>query len=402
MEDMYNDLMQLDIPIAGLLGILFVVVIVSLFHFVILSQIYGIPLNKYFFAVYPTVVLIAYFVYPPFAVLVGIFLFVSTFALAIIGIIFVAPFVNAKKNQSFVAHRELLTKGQNKAIKPKRTHWFLEGLKTLGITAGFFISIGLLGFVGVIIFFIVVAVLANYKKGANILKLQKSLPTSKIRSVAMGLAEVKGKIIIDEPLQSKIKKKRCAGYYYLIQDISRDKDGDESLTTIHTEWLYNPFYLEDETGRIKVLPDKLNVMKFSEDSYRSNGKKYTEYVIEEDTNKEYLMIGKVDNINGEPVLTYDEHKKILSITPVNAIEKYNEMSFYFNKVRPYFVMFLLWAAFILSSKVSVTSNGIRIVPHAYLQKSFNIFNKKQSTDSLSNETIQHSELDPVIIEIEKE
>ena len=144
--------------------------------------------------------------------------------------------------------------------------------------------------------------------------------------------------------------------------------------------------MEDETGRIKVIPDKLQLLHFSEYSYRSNGKKYTEYVLEED-NKLYLMIGKASIENNEPVFTYDENKRILSITPTTAVEKHDQAMYYLAKARPYIIAFLLWAAFILSSDIHVTSSGVSVSPHRYLSKNFTIFkdNKSEKEEQATNE-----------------
>lgn len=390
MEQMFNDLLQFDVPVGVLIGLLFFSVFISFFHFVIFTGIYSIPLKKYFFALYPCLVLIGYFIHKPYAVVVTVAMFVATFPLAAVGIILVAPFVKAKQYRSVTENQQKFSKGYTSNTKAKG-HWFLDGLKSLLVVLGFFLSFALLGFIGPIFGFVILALLKKYNSGASLMKMQKSLPTSKIRSVAMGLAEIQGKIIIDEPLISKIKKKRCAGYYYFIQEIDHDKDGDETLTTIHSEFLFNPFYLEDESGKIKVLPENLKLLHFEEYSYRAGGKKYNEYVLEEDGD-DYLLIGKADSQNNEPVFTYDEHKKILSITPVTAVEKHDLAMYYFTKARPYIIVFLLWTAFILSSTIKLTPNGLSIKPHSYLSKNLSIFNKKSSeaTDQQqqnTNETV---------------
>lgn len=388
MEDLYNSIMQQQVDTGLLIGALVISLIVAFFHYMIFIGLFKINLNKYFFAIYPLLLLVLYFIQPQF-MLIGIgSLFVLTFPMALLGIVIIAPALDIRERVNYQNKQQELARITNKKaqyLKPvKKKSWILETLKSFFFIACFFGSIAVLGFFGPILMIIVIAVIGKKRSGGSIMKLQKTLPTSKIRSVAMGLAEIQGKIVIDEALTSRVKSKRCAGYYYLIQEISRDDDGKEQLSTIHTDFLYNPFFLEDETGRIKVIPDKLQLLHFSEYSYRSNGKKYTEYVLEED-DQLYLMIGKASVENNNPVFTYDENKRILSITPTSAVEKHDQAIYYWGKARPYVIVFLLWTAFVLSSKINLTSSGISFTPHKYLNKNFGIFNNQSNKEETVND-----------------
>ncbi|MEG0917468.1 MAG: hypothetical protein RSF68_10680, partial [Myroides sp.] len=102
----------------------------------------------------------------------------------------------------------------------------------------------------------------------------------------------------------------------------------------------------------------------------------------------YLMIGKASIENNEPVFAYDENKRILSITPTTAVEKHDQAMYYLSKARPYIIAFLLWAAFILSSDIRVTSSGVSVSPHKYLSKNFAIFkdNKSEKEEQVTNES----------------
>ena len=76
---------------------------------------------------------------------------------------------------------------------------------------------------GVVVFLILKLLLPNAYK--RFLKLQASLPTSKIRSIAKGLAEVQGKLLMKKPLFSPINMTSCIGYYYVIEKIDENKKG---------------------------------------------------------------------------------------------------------------------------------------------------------------------------------
>ena len=71
------------------------------------------------------------------------------------------------------------------------------------IISNFWMNISAYILLGVVVFLILKLLLPNASK--RFLKLQASLPTSKIRSIAKGLAEVEGKLLMKTPLFSPIK-----------------------------------------------------------------------------------------------------------------------------------------------------------------------------------------------------
>ena len=151
---------------------------------------------------------------------------------------------------------------------------------------------------GVVAFLILKLLLPNASK--RFLKLQASLPTSKIRSIAKGLAEVEGKLLMKTPLFSPIKMTPCIGYYYLIEKIDRDKEGHNSYSTIHEETQCNPFEIEDTTGKIEVVPEGIQLFLMENThQYTSGGKRYSESLLRE--GDEVLLIGYADTKGGVPL-----------------------------------------------------------------------------------------------------
>ncbi|MBR0572956.1 MULTISPECIES: hypothetical protein [Pasteurellaceae] len=234
---------------------------------------------------------------------------------------------------------------------------------------GFVVSIALLIFMvsgGVpyftIIFFIILPFLGTIFAKTNkksFYKLQEILPTSTIRSVAMGLAEISGKAKMIEPVISKITKKKCIGYIYLVEDIRKDKEGRISYFKDFSETVCNPFFVKDKTGQIKVLPNDLEFLDFEESHQKITGsKRYTEYLLKE--NMEVLLIGKAGiTENNEPVFKKEEIKNVFGIAPLKKVGNYN-------KLRPliksagYFIYFwIIIVAIILLTPTNLENNMIK-------------------------------------------
>jgi hypothetical protein len=86
----------------------------------------------------------------------------------------------------------------------------------------------------------------------------QNTPTSKIRSIAMGFAEVWGKVIPFDKnglLTSPFSKEKCVYYKYRIQEY-RSSGKNSSWVTIKKGVEKKLFFIEDETGRILVDPTK--------------------------------------------------------------------------------------------------------------------------------------------------
>ena len=95
-------------------------------------------------------------------------------------------------------------------------------------------------------------------KGFKWLKQKKTIeniPTSKIRSIAMGLVEIFGEIIPDkkETILSPFSNKKCVYYKYTIEEYRRTGKHSHWVTVKKDERSV-PFYLKDETGKVLVDP----------------------------------------------------------------------------------------------------------------------------------------------------
>lgn len=84
-------------------------------------------------------------------------------------------------------------------------------------------------------------------------RLIENIPTSKIRSMAMGLVELYGEaepyfILIKAPLTGE----DCVFYKYLVERYETKGKNSEWVTVVNNASYHNPFYLNDDTGKVLI------------------------------------------------------------------------------------------------------------------------------------------------------
>ena len=91
-------------------------------------------------------------------------------------------------------------------------------------------------------------------------RLIENTPTSKIRSMAMGLAEVYGEVFPAEKqiLKSPLADKDCVYYRFKIEEYRQSKDSSYWATIKKGEQRVK-FYLKDSTGSVLVDPEKAKI-----------------------------------------------------------------------------------------------------------------------------------------------
>jgi len=112
----------------------------------------------------------------------------------------------------------------------------------------------------------IIAGLGIFLYGFNRMKkyrLIQDTPTSKIRSMAMGLVELHGSVFADKHITSPFSRTKCVYYYYSIKEYRKhtitDSEG-KTKTTYKWENVASgdkriPFFAKDETGSVYVDPD---------------------------------------------------------------------------------------------------------------------------------------------------
>lgn len=80
----------------------------------------------------------------------------------------------------------------------------------------------------------------------------ENIPTSKVRSIAVGLVELKGKVIkAADELASPVSKTSCVYYEYKIEEWRKSGKSSEWRDIYH-ETKVVPFHLQDDTGKVLV------------------------------------------------------------------------------------------------------------------------------------------------------
>lgn len=77
----------------------------------------------------------------------------------------------------------------------------------------------------------------------------EAIPTSKVRSVAMGMAELKGEASGETKLTSPMTKTKCFAYHYLEQKRQRINNSNVWVTT-KDDRKDGYFYIKDKTGEL--------------------------------------------------------------------------------------------------------------------------------------------------------
>jgi hypothetical protein len=107
--------------------------------------------------------------------------------------------------------------------------------------------------IGFIIFGIVFLIwgLMSFK----VKRLIENIPTSKIRSIAMGLVEIYGEVVPskNDVLKSPFTNNDCVYYKYSIEEL-RSSGKNTYWATIDHGKAHNVFYLKDETGSVLIDP----------------------------------------------------------------------------------------------------------------------------------------------------
>ncbi len=91
-------------------------------------------------------------------------------------------------------------------------------------------------------------------------RLIENIPTSKIRSLAMGLVEIFGKVLPTNEgvVLSPFSNTKCVYYRYLVEEY-RQQGKNSNWVTINTGKYLHPFYLKDNTGQVLVDPDDAEI-----------------------------------------------------------------------------------------------------------------------------------------------
>ena len=109
------------------------------------------------------------------------------------------------------------------------------------------------------------------------LRVIRDIPRSKIRSMAMGVVEIHGKVEADQLIRSPFSKTECVYYKWLIKEYrqsssSSGKGSSRKWEEIGSGENHVPFFAKDETGRVLVEPNKAEFMVSYKNAFYQKGK----------------------------------------------------------------------------------------------------------------------------------
>ncbi len=120
--------------------------------------------------------------------------------------------------------------------------------------------------VGAILIILGLIMFYNSLKNLKIKRLIENVPTSKARSVAMGLVELKGKIENrNKTLTDPFDGKDCVYWHIHIQQYMK-RGKRRTWVTRHKAKKYVPFYLTDQTGSVLVNMQGANLKNVKKDN----------------------------------------------------------------------------------------------------------------------------------------
>lgn len=373
MSEFITSITSEAVPIQLLIFLLAFSLGIALFHVIIFSGLWNMNVKtaRLFFILDPAILAIVWFLNPHYTYLALIVLFLSVFLFGISGMIFSA-ITKKDEDTNYVSNRSFNEKYN---IKPKsKSRTAKEIFATIAFFAFGGLSIYYFGQAGIILTFIslfVVAIMAS-TNNKRFIKAQANLPTSKVRSVAMGLAELQGECHQIKPSISPIGSKACIGFRYTIEDEKTDKDGKTSYTTRLDRTVCENFTLSDDTGSIQVKGANISFLWLEEDErYYSDSQRFTQYLLKD--KKEVLLIGNVSLEDSKPVVAYDDYNKTFGVGDVDKIKLYNDSVPLQKQAKAYAVVFAILSAIILVTPMSM--NGRKLV---ISKPSFLLFKTKKT------------------------
>ncbi|MFC5047415.1 hypothetical protein ACFSTE_07195 [Aquimarina hainanensis] len=315
----------------------------GIFYAVIFSSFFNVNKPKWlFFVVLPGVLILTKILVAKAVFFVFISYFLGIFISFLLGVLYKTIRSYAKK------------KNKKKAVGSAM-------LQLVVVIAGLFLGAYLLqGYIVllVVLFFIIRSLLVRTTK-KNFLRLQLDLPTSKIRSMAMGLVEIEGSTSMLEPVISRIGKKECIGYRYTVEKISKDSEGRNQYSIIKEETVCNNFLLSDDTGSVEVHAKGIEFVWIKKDDSYSNGtKRYTQYLLKEDD--QVLLIGGANSKNNPPFIGHEPIKDVFALGCINAVSRWNRYQPLLHSGITFLILFFIFTAFVLLADVIVSKNMMYI------------------------------------------
>lgn len=135
-------------------------------------------------------------------------------------------------------------------------------------------------------------------------RILENLPTSKTNGVTYGLTEVAGVLKPDsskEPLTAPLTHAKCCWYHYKVEE-KQGSGKNAKWVTVVNQKEKQPFYCEDEEGRIRVFPSHAEVITAHIKKKREGRRRYSEWRLS--PNDRLFILGRatVDKSTGSSLV----------------------------------------------------------------------------------------------------
>ena len=200
----------------------------------------------------------------------------------------------------------------------------------------------------VIVFGLVLLILWHlFQRGTKHVRLESQLPTSKVGSVTVGLAEIRGKTQAIKTCTSPWSKTECIAYSYEKQR-TRLEDGILKRTVLAKRTEVMPFEIVDDTGQILIDINGLEMhqipIKYTTDS--STDLTHKEVILK--SGLEVLLIGRATPVNGKMVMFEDTTENVFDLTNYKDVEIARRLAPMYKILGIYTLVTLILVALIVS------------------------------------------------------
>ncbi len=202
------------------------------------------------------------------------------------------------------------------------------------------------------VFFITLCILVWLQKTPKkqFFKLQKNLPTSKIGSMAMGLVEVQGQVIAEKQKlhTAPLSKRKCIAYHYTVHQKTKNSEGKEYYKTITDVTQCAPFKIQDDSGSVAVMIDKISLISLPPTCRNEEGNmRYVERAIfNHDT---MMLIGSAAEKDNQIVIQKSIEDDVLSVCPVESVTHWNKH----HPLKKSALIFMMTAIFLCALVLSI-------------------------------------------------
>ena len=159
-----------------------------------------------------------------------------------------------------------------------------------------------------------------------------NIPTSTVRAMAMGLVELSGRACRQTPLKAPFTQEDCVAYTYLIERYERREKSSSWVTIAKGNSFQCSFDLEDETGRVTIVPHNVEFIVDAAYSFTTGwGKALPVNLINFMTKNSIAYRGLFGNHTlrftersicvGDPIYVLGTAKKIVSSVQEHQIRK---------------------------------------------------------------------------------